>query len=504
MQEGRQKFFEVIRPGTNYPFVAKRWSFIWGSVALIVFSAAMLLYNQFTRGTPLNWGIDFAGGSTVRLQLAKDVPVDDIRAALDGYGYEGAAAVTVPGGENEVLIRVKEVVSIDDATLAGCKSALAEVPVNHSVAAAAPAGVAKQLGFHQPEGGSKIFIKYDLEPDWSELEKRINAAGCHGTVEKGFEVREGEVPVEVSLIGMGNKLRDQLDERFGAGTVAKIVQAETVGAKVGNQLKADGAKSLLYAMGFIFLYVMIRFDLRFAPGGIVALAHDAFITIGAFALTWKEFSLTTIAAILTIVGYSINDTIVVFDRVRERVALFRDEDIEDATNRALNETLSRTLLTSGTTLLSVVAVYVMGSGSIADFSFALIVGITVGTYSSLFIATPVFLWVNRRFYAGRGHLRWRNDGPVGETPAGSERPVLAAEEGEVDESGRTAGEVRQAERARADDEDDGDEAPAAESDAADERLDVEAPARPGDAVEAEPPSDGPVPKASRRRRRPQS
>ncbi|MBX7083837.1 MAG: protein translocase subunit SecF [Nannocystaceae bacterium] len=503
MQEGRQKFFEVIRPGTAYPFVAKRWSFIWGSIALIVFSAAMLVYNQFVHGAPLNWGIDFAGGSTVRLQLAKEVPVEDIRTALDGYGYEGAAAVTVPGAENEVLLRVKEVVSIDDTTLAACKSAVAEVPANASVAATAPA-VAKQLGFHQPEGGSKIFIKYDAEPDWAVLEQRINAAGCHGTVEKGFEVREGEVPVEVSLIGMGNKLRDQLDQRFGAGTVAKIVQAETVGAKVGNQLKADGAKSLLYAMGFIFLYVMIRFDLRFAPGGIVALAHDAFITIGAFALTWKEFSLTTIAAILTIVGYSINDTIVVFDRVRERVALFRDEDIEETTNRALNETLSRTLLTSGTTLLSVVAVYVMGSGSIADFSFALIVGITVGTYSSLFIATPVFLWVNRRFYAGKGHLRWRNDGPVGETPAGSERPVLAAEEGEIDEAGRTAGEVRQAERAQAgDDDDEGDGETAAPGE---DRIEVEAPARPArsTAPDGEPGDEGPAPKASRRRRRPQS
>lgn len=469
-----QKFFEVIRPGTNFPFIAHRRRYIWGSVVLILLSTLFLAYNQFTRGTPLNWGIDFAGGSSVRLQLTRDVEVEDIRSSLERLGYEGSSAVTVPGADREVLIRVKEVVSIDEATLAACKEAVTEV------------GGAKLLGFHQPEGGSKIFLKYDVEPDWTDLGLRINEAGCHGTVDKGFEVREGEIPVEVSLVGVGKRLAEQVDAEFGAGTVEKVVHAETVGAKVGDQLKTDGAKSLLYAMGFIFLYVMIRFDLRFAPGGIVALAHDAFITVGAFALTWKEFNLTTIAAVLTIVGYSINDTIVVFDRVRERVAMFRDEPIEDTTNRALNETLSRTILTSGTTLLSVIATYVMGSGSIADFSFALIIGITVGTYSSLFVATPVFLWVNQRFYGGKGHLQWRSDGALGE-PAGTERPVLAAEGGEVDEAGRTAAEVREAERAADGDEPEGEE-PA--------RVAVEL-GRPAAGAD----DDGPVPKASRRRRR---
>jgi preprotein translocase subunit SecF len=479
----KQKFFEVIRPGTNFPFVEQRRKYIWGSLVLILLSAFFLGYNVVTRGAPLNWGVDFAGGSSVRLQLAKEVPVEDIRVALERLGYEGSKAVTVPGADGEVLLNVKEVVSIDAATLETCKAAVSDL------------GGAKLLGFHQPDGGSKIFLKYDAEPPWAELSQRINEAGCQGTVDKGFEVREGEVPVEVSLVGVGNRIAEQIDAEFGAGTVGKIVQAETVGAKVGDQLKIDGVKSLLYAMGFIFLYVMFRFDLRFAPGGIVALAHDAFITVGAFALTWKEFNLTTIAAILTIVGYSINDTIVVFDRVRERVALFRDEEIEVTTNRALNETLSRTILTSGTTLLSVFATYVMGSGSIADFSFALIVGITVGTYSSLFIATPVFLWVNKRFYGGKGHLQWRADGPLGE-PAGTERPVLAAEGGEIDESGRTAEEVREADRAAA-----GDAGDAGDDGAEPARVAVELGRSSADDDAGDGGDDGPVPKASRRRRR---
>ena len=163
---------------------------------------------------------------------------------------------------------------------------------------------------------------------------------------------------------------------------------------------------MLYAIGFIFLFVMIRFDLRFAPGGIVALTHDAVLVIGAFAITGKEFNLQTIAAILTVIGYSINDTIVVFDRILERVALHRDEPLEKVTNDALNDTLSRTILTSGTTLLVVVATYAMGAGPIKDFAFALIIVVVVGTFSSLYIATPIFLYVNRRFYGGRGHLAW--------------------------------------------------------------------------------------------------
>ena len=263
-----------------------------------------------------------------------------------------------------------------------------------------------------------MFMLFDAQPTYSELEALLTKAGCEGKVDKGTG-KLGEFPVELSLIGIGAKIEDDLDKAFGAGTVADIVSSETVGAKVGNQLKNDGIKSLLYAIGFIFLYVMLRFDLRYAPGGIVALAHDAALTIGAFALTWKEFNLQTIAALLTIIGYSINDTIVVFDRIRERVTLNRGEDINETADVALNETLSRTILTSGTTLLVVIATWALGTGAIKDFAFALFIGITVGTYSSLFIAAPVFLWVNRRFYGGLL-------APEGEAPATGTGTLLGA------------------------------------------------------------------------------
>lgn len=390
-----QKFFQLIPSGTHIEFIENRWRYIAIAILLVVLSLGSLVYNQITTGSVLNFGIDFAGGSQVQLALdpEKNLPIEDLRQALEDYGYEGASAVTVPERDNEVLVRVKDTESIHEDTLVRCEEAVQQV------------GEANLIAFTHPEGGSKIFLHFDTEPSYREVEQAITTAGCEGSVDKGFAGEEGAYPVEVALVGVGNKIAEQLDERFGAGTVAEIVRSETVGAKVGGQLKADGAKSMLYAIGFIFLFVMIRFDLRFAPGGIVALMHDALLVVGAFALTGKEFNLQTVAALLTVIGYSINDTIVVFDRIRERVALHRDESLEKTTNEALNDTLSRTILTSGTTLLVVGATYFLGAGPIKDFAFALIVGVLVGTYSSLYIASPVFLWVNKRFYSGKGHLQ---------------------------------------------------------------------------------------------------
>lgn len=465
-----QKFFELIPPGTRFPFVKTAKYFIALSFVLMVISIATMAYNFSSRGAALNFGIDFAGGSSARLQLApgKDVPIQDVREALDAAGFESASAVTVPDADNQVIVHVKDVASIDMATAKGCEEAVNAYP---------KAKLKRPMSYQ--EGASKMFFVFESAPVYSELEALLAKAGCDGKVDKGTG-KQDEFPVELSLIGIGSKIQDELNQRLGAGTVTAIVSSETVGAKVGSQLKADGVKSLLYALGFIFLYVMLRFDLRFAPGGIVALAHDAFITVGAFALTWKEFNLQTIAALLTIVGYSINDTIVVFDRVRERVALSRDTPIEETTDIALNETLSRTILTSGTTLLVVLATWALGSGTIKDFAFALMIGIVVGTYSSLFIACPIFLWVNRRFYGGEGHLLTADDAAAATVDAGT---VLAADNAEIDEAtGRAVGDLRAEAAAKA-----GGQTSGAEGDAGK-----------GQGVGAE--DDEPA-KASRRRRR---
>ena len=404
-----QKFFEIIPAGTRFPFVARSKQYLLMSALLVLMSLGALGYNLATRGSVLNFGIDFQGGSQVRVEFSEVPDLDEVREALASYAkdadeprYDGSSAVAVPDAEREVLIRVKETVSIADEVVEACEAAVADV-----------GGVTLlDGGFAHPDGSSKIFLNYGAKPDYAEVERLLNAAGCEGQADPGVG-KEGEFPVDFTLVAIGARMMSDLDAKLGEGSVVRIVSSETVGPKVGARLKVDGALAMVYALGFIFLFVMVRFDLRFAPGGIVALTHDTIIVTGVFALLWKEFNLQTIAALLTIIGYSINDTIVVFDRIRERVALDRDAPIAETTNRALNETLSRTVLTSGTTLLVVLSTWVLGSGPIKDFAFALFMGVIVGTYSSLFVASPVFLWVNDRFYKGKGHLMFADEEKAG-------------------------------------------------------------------------------------------
>ena len=176
-----------------------------------------------------------------------------------------------------------------------------------------------------------------------------------------------------------------------------VRRVEFVGPKVGEELTNDGGLALLYALIGILIYVAFRFEYRFALGSIAALIHDVIITLGVFSILRIEFDLTVLAAILAVIGYSLNDTIVVFDRIRENLRRRGKSSLTEIINSCINQTLSRTLLTSGTTLLVVVALFFFGGEIIHDFSFALLVGVFVGTYSSIFIAS-VFLvyWASRK------------------------------------------------------------------------------------------------------------
>ncbi|MFH2009238.1 MAG: protein translocase subunit SecF, partial [bacterium] len=189
------------------------------------------------------------------------------------------------------------------------------------------------------------------------------------------------------------------------GAVKSIQSVVRVGSKVGNKLRIDGILSVLYTLGLILLYIGLRFDLKFAPGAVLALAHDVFITVGIWAVFWLEFNLSTIAALLTIVGYSLNDTIVVFDRIRENLSRLRDAKLSKVINTSLNETLSRTLLTSLTTLAAIVAILFLATGDLWIFALALTIGILIGTYSSIFIASPAVLvlddWLAKRSTTAR-------------------------------------------------------------------------------------------------------
>jgi len=201
---------------------------------------------------------------------------------------------------------------------------------------------------------------------------------------------------ETDLESLQAKIEDVLSDTFGAQRL-EVRRTEIVGPMVGAELRRKGLLAVCYAMIGILIYVTIRFEFRFALGAILALIHDALITLGVFSLLNKEIDLPVVAAILTIIGYSINDTIVVFDRVRENMRKLRRQSLDKVIDDSISETLSRTLLTSLTTLIVVCSLFVLGGPVIHDFAFALIIGIVVGTYSSVYIASPVLIfWENLR------------------------------------------------------------------------------------------------------------
>ncbi len=253
-------------------------------------------------------------------------------------------------------------------------------------------------------GGTVVQLKFQKDVSTGDIRDALEGVvEGHAVVQTFGEGNEYLIQLEQStdeLEGLSKRVRDVLAEKLGDEGV-EVRRVEMVGPKVGKDLREKGLLAVLFSIGAILLYIWWRFELRFGLGAVLALVHDVLITIGAFSLFDKQFDLTTVAAILTIVGYSLNDTIVVFDRIRENMKKSGGKgEIAAIMNRSVNETLSRTLLTSGTTLLVVAALFALGGGVIHDFAFALLVGILVGTYSSIYVASPVVLWLEQRAHHG--------------------------------------------------------------------------------------------------------
>ncbi len=347
----------LIKPGTNFDFIGRRKIAFTLSLAMIVATIVALIW----RGGP-NFGVDFSGGILIQVKLDTKQTPSTIREALESIQLQDSIIQGFGAEEdNEYLIRLRQ--------------------------------------------------------------------------------------TDIQLAGLSDKVEAALKGRFGEGV--EIRRVEMVGPKVGKDLRQKALFAIFYAILFIAIYISGRFELKwlmsiimalalfitvyvasglgisvtwlillallvtlglcwflnlkFAMGAVVALIHDVIITVGAFALTDREISLAIIAALLTIVGYSLNDTIVVFDRIRENLSRFRRRSFQEVMNASINETLSRTILTSGTTLLVVAALFVLGGGVIHDFAFALLVGIVVGTYSSIFVASPILLiWEGRTSGSKKG------------------------------------------------------------------------------------------------------
>jgi preprotein translocase subunit SecF len=245
-------------------------------------------------------------------------------------------------------------------------------------------------------GGTQIQVKFSQEATADGIRDSLRSMGLDNNVIQRFGYKDNNeflIKTERSsseLEGLSDKITEALGATYGKENV-DIRRVEVVGPKVGKDLRQKGLLAMLYAVIGILIYVTWRFELRYAVGAIVALIHDVIITVGIFSLLGKEFTLPIIAALLTIIGYSLNDTIVVYDRIRENIKGARKQPLKELVNSSINQVLSRTVLTSATTLLVVLALFFLGGAVIHDFAFALLVGIVVGTYSSIFVASPTVL-----------------------------------------------------------------------------------------------------------------
>ncbi|HET9594924.1 MAG TPA: protein translocase subunit SecF [Anaeromyxobacteraceae bacterium] len=376
------KTFDIVPHGTKFDFVGKRHVAV---VLSIVVNLAVLLWTiPAIHG--LNFGVDFAGGTEMEVRFAQAVDPGEIRKGVEALGFKDASVQTYGAdSEHTYLIRVGRIALLTAEDVNRVKEAVkAKFPL-----AAEPA--------FNPDVGDKIDFQFQGTPPAPDaLKAAVESAGV-----RVREVREeaglsaGTRSFAVVTQGIQDKIERDLSARFGASK-PEVRRVEYVGPAVGRELRNQGFKAILYAMGLIVVYVGFRFDFRFAPGVIIALLHDAIITLGFFAFSGREFNLTSVAVILTVVGYSVNDTVVVYDRIRENQGKMKGKALGDLVNASINEVLGRTFLTSFATALSLIGLLVYGVGTIWDFSMAMLVGIISGTYSTWFIAAPMTIWLEER------------------------------------------------------------------------------------------------------------
>jgi preprotein translocase subunit SecF len=389
---------EFFKPGRVFDFMGQRRFWIPLSFFLVIASVVLCFYPG------PNYGTDFRGGTEVEIAFDKSVDAASVRSAVEAAGFQTPDVVQVvdPNNAYHFLIRVQDVSAITEQEKDALRAALcyvdeATAPLRDPVKCPENAR-ATEVKFSA--GGDKISTRYDVDPDLAKIKEQIASVpgvALRASATNPQVLNPRDRRVEIQLLSKGDQLIERLQAKLGADVVPdRALRVEWVGPKAGKQLRDSARNAVAIAIVFIMLYLAFRFDLRFAPGVIVACIHDAMVVIGVFVLLHKEITLSTIAAVLTVIGYSMNDTVVVYDRIRENLGKHRGKSFARIINLSVSETLSRTILTSGLTMLSILAFFVYGTGVIKDFMLALIVGIVAGTYSSIYVAAPLTEWIDTR------------------------------------------------------------------------------------------------------------
>jgi preprotein translocase subunit SecF len=367
---------------TNIDFLGKKWYFLAFS---LVFSVAGLLSMAFWHGIPL--GVDFRGGTLVYVKYSHTVDPSSVHDDIDRAGLKNARVQSYgPAGNNEVLISL-DIQETSEQSLDKGKTQIIQALEGKASSAS--------TGKQDLNNSSSIAIaNYLLEKDPLHLGTDANArytAIAQGIVDNRDKARSGVFGSIDDLNGVADPaVVASIKDGFFVSDFG-IRNVEIVGPQVGQQLRKQAILATLYSLAGMLVYLALRFEWIYGVAAVLTVFHDTLITVGAFSLLNREISLTVIAAILTLIGYSNNDTIVVFDRIRENIKLLRREKLADIVNKSINQTLSRTILTAGLTFLTVLALFLFGGEVLHNFSLALVIGILIGTYSSIAIAAPILV-----------------------------------------------------------------------------------------------------------------
>jgi preprotein translocase subunit SecF len=347
-----------------------------------------------------NLGTDFVGGTEIEVAFNAPVEADRVRSALESIGLHDSDVVEVrTGAQREVdryIIRVSEVSTISEETQHAAEQRLCLAPVADATDCP-PERHATEVKFSP--GGDRITARFVAPADMAWLRQRL--AGI-----PGLQVRPGDEnprldprqpdKVIVELLGTGDMMFAALRSQIGADLLPDApLRVEWVGPKAGAQLRNAALQSIAITLVAIMAYVAVRFDLRYAPGAVLCLVHDALVATGALLIAGKELNLTVIAALLTIIGFSVNDTVVIYDRVRENMRRLRGASFPEIINLSVSEMLGRTVITSGTAILALVPFLFWGTNALQDFAYTLIVGMVCGVYSTVFVALPLTHWLDR-------------------------------------------------------------------------------------------------------------
>ena len=403
-----------IFKNTNFDFLRYKWPFIGASLVLSVSGIGSIIAHG-----GLRYGIDFKEGTQMTVKWNGAPPEDKIRAALSKRisGEVTVQPFTDVGNLNSVVIGTER---MGEQQMAAAGKAMQDTLEATFLRAdesgkldfnnAGATEIADRLTVPLQQAGVQLSDP-QLQTLASDLRTFRDTPPRSGLISDFDQLK--------AIPGVNSAIISVLKQQCYLAPFS-VLQVEMVGPKVGGELRTKAVLATLYALGGMLVYIAFRFEWIYGVAAVVACFHDTIITIGLFSLFNKEITLTVIAALLTLVGYSMNDTIVIFDRIRENIRLLRREPLESLINKSVNQTLSRTVMTSGLTFLTVIMLFLFGGPVLHGFSFALVVGIIIGTYSSVFVASPIVLfWHN-----------WADDrkrtapGPVG-TPVAAAKPQPA-------------------------------------------------------------------------------